>query len=97
MAGLVVLVAVAVVAMIFAARGGAQAGPGAVGSTVYTYVSQFQVPRDHWAAYSAEEERNFVPVAERLMADGTIEGWSTFESVDSRRDLLARLTHYQHR
>ena len=84
MAGVVLLVAasvalVAMVATIAAVRGVAQAGPTT--ETVYTYVSEFQVPRANWAQYSAEEEKNFVPVAQRLMADGTILGWSTFESV----------------
>jgi hypothetical protein len=48
---------------------------------VYTYVSQFQVPRANWAQYSEDTEKTFVPVAEKLTADGTIAGWSTFEQV----------------
>jgi hypothetical protein len=48
---------------------------------VYTFVSQFQIPRANWAAYSEDTEKTFVPVAERLMADGTIVSWSTFEQV----------------
>ena len=48
---------------------------------VYTYVSQFQVPRANWAQFAEDNERTFVPIAERLMADGTIVGWSTFETV----------------
>jgi hypothetical protein len=48
---------------------------------VYTYVSQFQVPRANWAQYSEDTDKTFVPVAEKLMADGTIVGWSTFELV----------------
>ena len=48
---------------------------------VYTFVSQFQVPRANWAQYSENTEKSFVPVAEKLVADGTILGYSTFESV----------------
>jgi hypothetical protein len=48
---------------------------------VYTYVSQFQIPRANWAAYSEDTEKSFVPVAEKSLADGTILGWSTFEQV----------------
>jgi hypothetical protein len=49
--------------------------------TVYTYVSQFQIPRANWAAYSEDTEKSFVPVAEKSLADGTILSWSTFEQV----------------
>jgi hypothetical protein len=49
--------------------------------TVYTYVSQFQVPRANWAAYSEDTEKSFVPVAEKMLADGTIQSWSTFETI----------------
>ena len=48
---------------------------------VYTYVSQFQVPRAHWAAYSEDTEKTVVPIVEKLTADGTILSWSTFEQV----------------
>jgi hypothetical protein len=48
---------------------------------VYTFVSQFQIPRAQWAAYSEDTEKNAVPVFEKLAADGTILGWSTFEQV----------------
>jgi hypothetical protein len=48
---------------------------------VYTYVSQFQVPRAHWAAYAEDTEKTFVPIVEKLSADGTLVGWSTFEHV----------------
>ena len=48
---------------------------------VYTFVSQFQVPRAHWATYSEDTEKTVVPILEKLTADGTILGWSTFEQV----------------
>jgi hypothetical protein len=49
--------------------------------TVYTYVSQFQVPRANWAAYAEDTEKSFVPVAEKMLAEGNIGSWSTFETV----------------
>ncbi len=49
--------------------------------TVYTYVSQFQIPRANWAQYSEDTEKSFVPVVEKSLADGTILSWSTFEQV----------------
>ena len=48
---------------------------------VYTFVSQFQVPRANWAAYAEDTEKTFVPVAEKMLADGSIVSWSTFEQV----------------
>jgi hypothetical protein len=48
---------------------------------VYTYVSQFQVPRANWAQYSEDSEKTFVPVVEKSLADGSIVSWSTFEQV----------------
>jgi len=56
-----------------------QAGQGQ--PVVYTFVSQFQVPRANWAGYSEDSEKTVVPILEKLTADGTIMGWSTFESV----------------
>jgi hypothetical protein len=48
---------------------------------VYTYVSSFQVPRANWAQYSEDNEKTFVPVVEKMTADGAIISWSTFETV----------------
>jgi hypothetical protein len=48
---------------------------------VYTFVSQFQIPRANWAGYSADTEKTFIPIAEKLTADGTILSWATFEQV----------------
>src|ERR1700686_1610426 len=48
---------------------------------VYTYVSQFQVPRANWAAYSEDSEKSIVPILEKLLADGSIVSWSTSEAV----------------
>jgi hypothetical protein len=49
--------------------------------TVYTFVSQFQVPRANWAAYSEDSEKTIVPLLDKLTADGTIISWSTFEQI----------------
>jgi hypothetical protein len=46
---------------------------------VYTYVSQFQIPRANWAQYSEDTDKAFVPVMEKAVADGSISSWSTFE------------------
>ena len=48
---------------------------------VYTYVSQFAVPRADWAAYAESTEKSFVPMAEKLTASGAIDNWTTFEMV----------------
>lgn len=48
---------------------------------VYTYVSQFQIPRAHWAQYAEDTDKNFLPIVEKAMADGTIIGYSTFEQI----------------
>jgi hypothetical protein len=48
---------------------------------VYTFVSQFQVPRANWAAYSEDTEKTVVPIMEKLTADGTILSWSAFEQI----------------
>ena len=60
--------------------------PAAISQTepaprVYTFVSQFQVPRANWAAYAEDTEKTFVPVAEKMLADGSIVSWATFEQV----------------
>jgi len=53
---------------------------------VYTYVSQFQVPRASWAAYADDTEKSVMPILQKLTADGTILGWSTFEQVVHTQD-----------
>lgn len=71
----VLLLAVAVVVPIAFSQMG-QGQP-----TVYTFVSQFQVPRANWAQYSENTEKSFVPIAEKMVADGTILSYATFESI----------------
>jgi hypothetical protein len=48
---------------------------------VYTYVSQFQVPRASWAQFAEDTEKTTDPVFERFMGDGTILGWGNFENI----------------
>jgi hypothetical protein len=48
---------------------------------IYTYVSQFQIPRANWAAYVEDTEKSIVPVLEKSLADGSIVSWSTSETV----------------
>src|SRR5260370_1265274 len=50
-------------------------------ATVYTYVSQFQIPRANWAQYAEDTEKSLVRVVEKSLADGAILSWSTFEQV----------------
>lgn len=76
-AGLFVLLCVGVTAVPLALP--QMMGPGQ--PVVYTFVSQFQVPRANWAQYSEDTEKTFVPVAEKMVADGTLLGYSTFETI----------------
>ena len=75
-AGLVVLVLAVGIAAPIAFSQMEQAQP-----VVYTFVSQFQVPRASWAEYTENTEKSFVPIAEKMMADGTILSYSTFENI----------------
>ena len=74
------LAVLAVLAAIVMAPGGlsqmAQEQPIA-----YTFVSQFQVPRATWAQYVENTEKTFVPIADKMVADGTILSYATFETI----------------
>ncbi len=48
---------------------------------LYTYVSQFQVPRADWAQFAQDSEKATNPIFERLLTDGTIIGWGNFENI----------------
>lgn len=48
---------------------------------IYTYVSQFQVPRANWAQYAEETEKTANPILMRLFTDGTLLGWGNFENI----------------
>jgi hypothetical protein len=71
---LIVALAAICTPIAFSQMGGGQA-------VVYTYVSQFQVPRASWAQYSESTEKWFVPIADKAVADGTILSYSTFETL----------------
>ena len=76
------LIVVLVAAGIAAPIAFSQMGKMGMGQpVVYTFVSQFQVPRAHWAEYSENTEKSFVPIAEKMVADGTILTYVTFEHV----------------
>ena len=76
-AGLLVLLFVGMIAVPMALP--QMMGPGQ--PVVYTFVSQFQVPRANWAQYAENTEKSFVSIAEKLVADGTILSYSTFEAL----------------
>jgi hypothetical protein len=77
MASLVVLVALAAIVAVPIAFSQMEQGQ----PVVYTFVSQFQIPRANWAQYSENTEKSFVPVADKMVADSTILGYSTFEGI----------------
>lgn len=76
--GLAAILVVAGVVILAAPTAAPQSGSM---PTVYTFVSQFQIPRASWADYSADTEKNFVPLADKALADGAISGYSTFETL----------------
>ena len=45
------------------------------------YVSEWEVPRDHWRGYEAFAEKNIHPTFERLMAQQVMLGWGIYRSV----------------
>ncbi|HYL10597.1 MAG TPA: hypothetical protein VEU31_07660 [Candidatus Acidoferrales bacterium] len=51
------------------------------GQTVYTYVSQFQVPRANWAQFADDTEKTTNPILQKALADGVIISWGDFESI----------------
>ena len=59
---------------------------------VYIYVSQFQVPRANWAQYAEDTEKTVNPILERLMADGTLTGWSNTETIVHTPDGMTHAT-----
>ncbi len=62
---------------------------------VYTYVSEFQIPRANWAQFAEETQKNATPVLERLAADGTIIGWGHFENIVHTADGMTNGTWWQ--
>jgi hypothetical protein len=78
MTGLTAVLIAAVLAIVWAPMAVSQTDQAPI---VYTYVSQFQIPRAHWAEYTEDVGKSFIPIVEKLTADGTIGSWSTFEQV----------------
>lgn len=59
---------------------------------VYIYVSQFQVPRANWAQFAEDTEKIVNPILERLLADGTLTGWSNTETIVHTPDGMTHAT-----
>jgi hypothetical protein len=49
--------------------------------TSYTFVAQWQIPRQQWANFESDFDKNTRPVLEKLAAAGTIDGWGAFENI----------------
>ncbi len=47
----------------------------------YTFVADWNAPRDKWAEVSAFTDKNLRPIYERLVADGTLTDYGVFETV----------------
>lgn len=74
--GALVVLAVLAVAYLPVAR-----PQGETQTPIYTFVSQFAVPRASWAQYTTDLDKNFLPVANKMLADGVIVNYSTFETM----------------
>lgn len=49
--------------------------------TGYTFVAEWNVPRDKWAEASAFTDKSMRPLYERLVADGTLVDYGVFETI----------------
>jgi hypothetical protein len=47
----------------------------------YTFVAEWQIPRQFWATFPADFDKNTKPVLEKLAADGTLSGWGVYEAI----------------
>lgn len=47
----------------------------------YTFVAQWNVPRDKWAEVSAFADKSWRPLLERLVSDGTLTDYGIFETI----------------
>ena len=72
-----------------------QAQAQADGQTVYTYVSEFQVPRASWTQFASDTDRTAKPILQRLTADGTLTSWGIFENVVHTTDGMTNGTWWQ--
>src|SRR5207245_2486177 len=48
---------------------------------VYTFVSLWQIPRANWAQFSENSEKITNPILQKMLSDGTIISWGSFETV----------------
>jgi hypothetical protein len=53
--------------------------PAAAPQTVYTFVAEWQIPRDKMATFATDFEKNSRPVLEKLGASGTLVSWGAYE------------------
>ena len=49
--------------------------------TVYTFVSLWQIPRANWAQFSENSEKITNPLLQKMLTDGAIISWGSFETV----------------
>ena len=49
--------------------------------TGYTFVAEWDAPRDKWPEVAAYAEKNWRPLLERLVADGTLTNFGIYETV----------------
>jgi hypothetical protein len=55
--------------------------PAPAAAEPYTFVAEWQIPRQFWAAFPADFDKNTRPVLEKLAVDGTLSGWGVYESI----------------
>jgi hypothetical protein len=53
--------------------------PAAAPQTVFTFVAEWQLPRDKMATYATDFEKNTRPILEKLGAAGTLVSWGAYE------------------
>lgn len=63
--------------------------------TVYTYVSQFQVPRASWAQFTEDTEKSANPILQKALADGSIIAWGNFETLVHSAEGYSHVTAWQ--
>jgi hypothetical protein len=62
---------------------------------IYTYVSQFQVPRASWAQFADDTEKTTNPILQKALSDGVIISWGDFESIVHTPDGYTNGTWWQ--
>jgi hypothetical protein len=55
--------------------------PAAASPEPYTFVAEWQIPRNLWAAFPADFVKNTRPILEKLAGDGTLVGWGVYEEI----------------